>query len=202
MLLHLAQHAVDIEVVELQEEVGGHEVGELVIVVLLVDMEQLVVVGGHDGEAYLGQMLAEQRVKLLQLCRVHQVLHVHAQTLSSLEVSLLQLILAGLQTVDELLLLIRKLDQADLLRSTVVIVAPRLVVLHLDVLEVGFLGKLVHQRVIPGSRAVDTSDIGVLEGVALLGSGRIAEQSDVAQLQTRYIHVVVDAVEQRLHVDL
>ena len=53
--------------VELQVEVGSHEVGELVVVVLLIDMEQLLVVGGHDGEAVLGQMLAEQRVELLQL---------------------------------------------------------------------------------------------------------------------------------------
>ena len=202
LLLHLAQHAVDVEVIELQVEVGGHEVGELVVVVLLVDVEQLVVGGRHDGEAVLGQMLAEQRVELLQLRGVHQVLHVHAQPFASLEVSLHQLFLALLQTIDECLLLIRELQQSCLLGGTIVVVAPRFVVLHLHVFEIGILGEFPHQRVIPGGGAVDTSHVGILEGEALLGSGRIAQQANVAQLQARYIHVVVDAVEQLLNVDL
>ena len=37
--LQLPQHAVDVEVVQLQIEVGGYEVGELPVVILLVDLE-------------------------------------------------------------------------------------------------------------------------------------------------------------------
>ena len=61
---------------------------------------------GHDGEAVLGQMLAEQRVELLQLRGIRQVLHVHAQTLGHIKILLLQLLLTGFHAVDECLLLV------------------------------------------------------------------------------------------------
>ena len=41
---------------ELQIEIGGNEVGELVIVVLLVDMEQLVAGSRHDAKTILSQV--------------------------------------------------------------------------------------------------------------------------------------------------
>ena len=45
-LIHLQflQHAVEVEVIELKEEVGSHEIGEFLIVVLLIDIEQLIIV--------------------------------------------------------------------------------------------------------------------------------------------------------------
>ena len=41
---------------ELQIEIGGNEVGELVIVVLLVDMEQLVAGSWYDAKTILSQV--------------------------------------------------------------------------------------------------------------------------------------------------
>ena len=58
-LLHLAHHAVEINMVELQEQVGGDEAGKLMVVVLFVYVEQLLVAGRHDGKAILGQPLRQ-----------------------------------------------------------------------------------------------------------------------------------------------
>ena len=65
ILLDLAQHAVYVEVVELQIQVGSNEAGEYVVVVLFVDVEQLFVTAGHDGKSLLAKLLAESGVELL-----------------------------------------------------------------------------------------------------------------------------------------
>ena len=44
VFLHFAQHAVNIQMVQLQIEVGSHETGEIAVVVLFVHVEQLRVV--------------------------------------------------------------------------------------------------------------------------------------------------------------
>ena len=44
VFLHLAQHAIDIQMIQLQIQVGGYETWEVAVVVLLVHMEQLRVV--------------------------------------------------------------------------------------------------------------------------------------------------------------
>ena len=44
ILFHLAQHAVNIQMVQLQIQISGHETREVAVVVLLVHMEQLRVV--------------------------------------------------------------------------------------------------------------------------------------------------------------
>ena len=59
ILLDLAQHAVDVEVVELQIQVGSYEAGEGVIVVLLVDVEYLLVAAGHDGKSLFAKLLTK-----------------------------------------------------------------------------------------------------------------------------------------------
>ena len=68
-LIHfqLPQHAVDIEMIELQVEVGSHEVGEFIVVVLLIDLKQLCIQSGYDGKAVFAQLLAQLLVKLLDL---------------------------------------------------------------------------------------------------------------------------------------
>ena len=112
--------------IQLQVEVGRHEVGELVVVVLLVDLEQLRIAGRHDGEALLAQLLAQLRVKFLQLRWVQQVLHVHAQPLGNVEVLLLQLGFARLHALDEGLLHVVVLQHVVLLDGSHVGVAPAL----------------------------------------------------------------------------
>ena len=60
LLLQFAQHAVEVEVIELQEEVGGDKRGEALVVVLLIDVEQLFVLCRHNGKALVCQLLTEQ----------------------------------------------------------------------------------------------------------------------------------------------
>ena len=202
MLLHLTQHAVDVEVIELQIEVGGDEAGKFVVVVLLVDLEELVVAGGHDAEAVLCQLLAEQRVELFELGGVGQVGHVDAQTLVYHEVLLPQLVLALLQAADELLLLVGVVQQVSAFYHAVVVLVDGLIVLAGVFLPGHVVVEGVHQRVIPGGGQVESSDVGVLEGVASLGCGGVAERTDVGQREGRHVHRVDDAVAELLHVDL
>ena len=77
LLLKFAQHAVYIEVEHLQIKIGGHETGEVLVVVLLIHLEQLVVQGRHDGEAVLCQLLTQLLIKVLDLFGIRQVRHVH-----------------------------------------------------------------------------------------------------------------------------
>ena len=53
--------------IELQVEVGSHEVGEFIVVVLLIDLKQLCIQSGYDGKAVFAQLLAQLLVKLLDL---------------------------------------------------------------------------------------------------------------------------------------
>ena len=180
MLLQLAQHTVEIEVIELQEQIGRHKRGEVAVVVLLVDVEQLVVGSRDNGKAVSGQLLAEQRVKDLQLRGVHEVAYVHPQSLVGIEIQLLQLVLAQLQPLHEGLLLRRVFQHLQLVGGTVVVVAPRLVATLLDAAEVQALVKLPHQRVVPRRRLIDTAQIGILERETLTGGWGMTEHPQVA----------------------
>ena len=202
LFLDLFQHTVEIEVIQLQEQVGGDKAGELLVVVLLIDMEQLVVGGGNDGKAVLCQMLAEQGVELLQLLGIDEVTHVHAQILGGVEVLFLQLIHALLEPFHEVLFLLGVFDESFHLTGTVVEVAPRLVLLLFDAFEVGFFVELPHQGVVPRGTLIDTADIGILEGESLTGGGGVTEHEEVTDGQSGDIHVVVDTVFQLLHVDM
>ena len=113
-----------------------------------------------------------------------------------------QLGLTGFHTVDEGLLFVRIFHRSCLGGSTVVVVAPGLVLLDLNGLEVGRFRELPHQRVVPCGRGVDASQVGVLNGVSLAGARGFREQGDVAQRQTGYIHVEVNTVKKILDVDV
>ena len=147
--LQLAQHTVDIEVVELQVEVGGHEAGEVGVVVLRVHLKELLVAGRHDGESVLCQLLTQLRVELLQLCGIGQIGHVHAQTFIYCEVLLQKLCLALLQTGDECLLHIVVLQGARRIDQTVVVVVDILVLLAGELRVGQVLVEGIHQRVVP-----------------------------------------------------
>ena len=70
LLFDVAQQTIEIEVVELQVEVGGHEAGHVGIVVLFIEVEQLLMLGRHDGEAFPGQLLLKVSIELNELLRV------------------------------------------------------------------------------------------------------------------------------------
>ena len=130
--LQLSQHAVDVEVIKLQIEVGGYEVGELPIVVLLVYLEQLCVSCWYNGKAVFAQMLTQLLVKLLNLRRIQQVAHVDAQSFGHIKVLLLKFSFSVLQALDESLFLIVVVQQVLLFDHTIVEVTPRLVFLRFD----------------------------------------------------------------------
>ena len=158
--------------------------------------------GGHDGKTIFSQMLAEQGVEFLQLRGIDEVTHVHPQILWCVEVQFLQLVLALLQALHEVLLLLGVFDKSFFLTGTVVEVAPRLVFLLFDALEISVLVEFPHQGVVPGGTDIDTADIGVLEGESLTGGWCIAQHANVTDGQSGNVHVVVDTVFQLLHVDV
>ena len=165
-------------------------------------MEQLFVACGNNGKAVLCQLLAQQRVEVLQLLGVDKVTHVHPLSFVYVEVQLQQLVLTLLQSFHKCLFLISVFQCTCLVSSTIVVVAPRLALLLLDAFEVDGLVKLPHQRVIPRRAFVDASYIGILEGETLTGGRSVAEHAQVADAKGRHVHVVVDAIHQLLHVNL
>ena len=201
VLLNLAQHAVEVDMVELQVDVGGHKRREALVVVLLVDMEQLFVVGGHDGKAVARQLSGQLRVKLRELPRVGQVLHVHLQSLLHLEVQLQQLLLTHLHALHEVELLGGVLQDTRLLGGPVVVVAPFFAFLLLHTAEVGPPVEVPHQRVIPRRALIDATNVGILERESLARCRCVAQHAQVAELQSGDVHVEVQTVLQRLHVD-
>ena len=149
ILLKFPEHAVDVEVINLQEKVGSHEVREFIVVVLLIDMEQLLMVCRHNGKAVFCQPLAEQRVEIFQLCGVHQVAHVHPETFLNLEVLLHQLCLAFFHSLHEGQLLFGIVQKVSLVNDSVIEVTPFLAFLALYLGALHSLVESPHQRVIP-----------------------------------------------------
>ena len=104
LLLQLPKDKIEVHVEELEVEIGGDKAGEVVVVIVLVDVKELDVVLGHDHESVAGQCLLHTRGKGLELVRVGEVAQVHAVAFGDGEVLLQQLALAGLHSVDEGLL--------------------------------------------------------------------------------------------------
>ena len=123
LFFHLAQQAVEVEVVELQKHVGGDKRWEGVVVVALVDVEQLVVLRGHDGKAVAAQLSCQLCRHAVHLPCVQHVAHRHAVALGSLEVQLQQFGLACLHAVHEGLLVGFQLQHV-VLDVQIVFVAP------------------------------------------------------------------------------
>ena len=201
LLLHLTQHAVEIEVIQLQIEIGGHKTGEAVVVVLFVDVEKLFVSSRHDAEAVLTQVLRQGLFEVLQLGNIHQITHVHPKIGRYVEVILLQFVNTRLHTIHKGLLLICKLQSTRLAAGSVVELTPGLVFAFLYRLEVHTLVEFPHQRVIPRSGRIDTSDIGILEGIALSGCWCTPQHAQITQTETRHVHIEVETVFQLLYIN-
>ena len=101
LFLGFLQQTVEEHVEDLQIEVGCHETGELPVVVILVDVEQLFFLGRHNGKPVLGNGIVESLVEIGQLVGVDDVVHVDHHPCRSIVVLLLQCILACLQFVHE-----------------------------------------------------------------------------------------------------
>ena len=101
LFLNAAQHVVEIEVVELQIEVGGHKRRKVAVVVLLVDVEELYLVPWHDGEAVLSERRLQLGLEGGELVGVQKVVDIHQLTALRVEVLLAQLLLASLYLGDE-----------------------------------------------------------------------------------------------------
>ena len=203
LLFHVAQQTVEVEVVELQEEVGGHEVGEVGVVVLLVDVEQLLVLSGHDGKALAPQLAAQPIVKRLQLHGVHHVAHVYPlAVLLRQEILLQQQLLACLQLADEGLFLSGQPDGHHLRVHLVVGVAPRGVVAILPlVVGLQLLPALPLQRVVPGGTLEHAPQEGIAEGVALAGPEAVAQHAQLGDAEPADVLAQVYLLVQPFHVD-
>jgi len=117
LLLQLPKDKIEVHVKELEVEIGGDKAGEVVVVIVLVDVKKLDVVLGHDHESVAGQCLLHTRGKGLELVRVGEVAQVHAVAFGDGEVLLQQLALAGLHSVDEGLTLLLRPAVLTLLAS-------------------------------------------------------------------------------------
>ena len=96
LFLDATQHVVEIEVVELQIEVGGHKRREIAVVVFLVDVEELYLLPRHDGESVLSQCAFQARVEGGELEGVQHIVHVDQLSAFRVEVLLAQFVLASL----------------------------------------------------------------------------------------------------------
>ena len=76
LFLDATQHVVEIEMVELQIEVGGHKRREVAVVVFLVDVEELYLLPRHDGEPVLSQCAFQARIEGGELEGVQHIVHV------------------------------------------------------------------------------------------------------------------------------
>ena len=75
-LFHLAQHVVEIHVESLQVDVGSNKAGELVIVIVLIDVEQLFLIVGDNGKSILNQSIGERFWHIRHLHGVGQIVEV------------------------------------------------------------------------------------------------------------------------------
>ena len=64
-LFGIAQNVVEIEVEKLQIKVGGYKAGEVGVVVLLVNMEQLLQVVWHNGKPIAADGILQFRVEVV-----------------------------------------------------------------------------------------------------------------------------------------
>ena len=202
MLLGLAQRIIKIEVEELHEEVGGDEVGEVDIVILLVDLKQLVVLSRHDGKPLLTQPRHQTLVSIAELHGVVEIAHVHLVSSGGGEVLCQQHLFAGLQLLDEGLLLRCGLDGLGI-DVAVVEVTPILFFATLQVEEVlAFCVEDIHQRVVPGRGPKDTTQVGILEGVSLAGVEGVAQDAHFVKIELLHVEREVNLLVQQLRVHM
>ena len=110
LFFNVAQQTVEIHMEGLQKEVGGHEAGEVVIVVALIDVEQLVFLSRHDGKSLTTQSLLQPWVERGELEGVHDIGYVHQLSGSAGEVVGFQFVLASFQFGHESLFLLGVAD--------------------------------------------------------------------------------------------
>ena len=176
----------------LQEKVGSYEVGEVVIIVVLIHLEQLVVVSGHDGESVLSESLFQLLRNSLHLERVYQVVDIHLLTLSDFEVLLAQLYLVSLELFDE-----PQFTASVAYRFCLVL---RIVAgIFLLVL---FPPSLIHQTVVPRCGIIYASEVGRHQAVALSCRKSIAQHTCLADAQLRYILREINLFVEFLNVDM
>ena len=107
----------------LQEEVGGHKTGEVVIVVALIDVEQLVFLSGHNGKSLTAEGFLQPRVEGGELEGVHDIGDVHQLSGSSGEIVGFQFFLARFQFGHESLLLFGVADRSHFVALGVLLAA-------------------------------------------------------------------------------
>ena len=77
LFLYATQYVVEIEVIELQIEVGCDKRGEVAVIVLLVDVEELNLLSRHDGESILAQRTFQSWVECGELVRIQNIVNIH-----------------------------------------------------------------------------------------------------------------------------
>jgi hypothetical protein len=98
-------------VIKLQVEVSGDESWKFVVVVLLINMEQLLMLGRYDGKAVATQVIPQSLIWILQQGRIHDIGDVHLVILVvRLEIQLAELFLALYDTIYESSLFIGESD--------------------------------------------------------------------------------------------
>ena len=183
LLLHLFQQTVEIHMEHLQEEVGSDEVGELMVVVAFIYMEQLLLITGYDGKGVLGQGLTEFRVERSQLEGVDEVVHIHHHPVGGHEVLLFQRLLTVLELLHEGFLGIsigKGLGLAIFL----------------------FPETVVHLLTIPRGGLEDGTEVATHEAITLTGGKSVPQDSCLADGKLRHIHVKGNLLVQFLYVDL
>ena len=141
------------------------------------------------------------RVGLFQQGGVHDVGGVHASAFLGLEVQLEEFCLTLSDAFNEGLLLTGKFKHVRFDVGVVLLAVGERGVLVIVVCEECLvLVELVHQRVVPGSVAVDSSYVGVLKGVPLLCEKDVFQDVQVAQREGGDVHVGVEVLVQAFHV--
>ena len=192
LFLHVAQQAVEIHVEGLQEEVGGHKAGEVVIVVPLIDVEQLVFLSGHNGKSLTAEGFLQSRVEGGKLEGVHDIGNVHQLSGSAGEIISFQFILARFQFGHESLFLLGITDRSHAVGLGVLLTV---FFVFLTVPEAFF-----QYGVVPGSATEDTAQVGIHEAVALAGRESIAKDAQVAETVTGNILVEIYLTVEFLHI--
>ena len=193
LFLNVAQQAVEIHVEGLQEEVGGHETGEVVIVVALIDVEQLVFLSWHDGKSLTTQSLLQPWVERGELEGIHNIGNVHQLSGSAGEVAGLQFVLASFQFGHESLFLLGIADGGHAVTLGVLF---SLFGVFLAVPESFF-----QYCVIPGGAAEDAAQIGIHKAVTLTGREGVAKYPQVAQTVARDVLIEIYLTIEFLHVE-
>ena len=146
----------------LQIEVCRHKTGELPVVVILINLEELVLVSRYDGEPVLGYRFVELRVKVRKTEGVDDIVHIGHHSRRHLVILCLQLILTGLQSLDESLLGRGVLDGGS----------------HPVLL---FVQPVFGDTLIPCGRSEDTTQVTAHEEISLTGCYGITQDAHLGE---------------------